>query len=504
MKIATNPLIIMLIVLITSTNLQAQTNPNGSRFSGTFKYEKKELPAGILIWSYPNNNYWDTGTDYFIKIGAENRFSFTFPEIKRPLHYDLLYRKDGIVIKMGKFYAEPNDDIHVEIFDRQIKTTPNQDKDSVVFSGQGSAKYNLIETLNKDFPKFFKRNQPKNFSSLDSLNSYLDKWYKVTKQFIEKKRALIDNYAGVDIDMKKIISYQYGIYNKVWSSEVLRVYDLFKNDETIKTIIRQYYNTHYNEIEASVINPDELSINSPFFYQVSNGMLIEMQLINSKKGIVNFKDHYDLVKNNYKGVVREKFISEIFKGGYGTLGLSNMTPTVYDSIVVDASKYLISDQGQDIIAEKLTFKKGSQFYDADFIDMNGQVFNTASLRGKVFIVDVWGLGCSACAGFHTLFEQNLWPVLKDYKDFVFLATFMGKTRESWTQGIESKLYTSKEYMNIASLPLGADHPFFKHYKINYAPCFLLVDKKGKIIQNFRPDKNHKELLEMIKTALNEK
>ncbi len=507
MKIVIKTLIILLVVSITTTKLQAQTGPkHGPTFSGEFKYEKKELPASLLIWSYPNNNMWDTATDYSIKIGSDNRFSFTFPSITKPLSYDLKYKKKGIVIQMGKFYVEPNDDIHIEIFERQIKTGWHEDKDSVVFSGSGSAKYNLLETLNKEFPKFFdaRGKQPKDFASVDSLNSYLTKLYRITNQFIEKKKALINNYTGVNADMKKIISYhQYGMYDRMWSDEVLRIYHLYKNDEIIQAKIKQYYNNHYKEIEASVVNPDYLSIFCPVFYQLSNGTLIDMELINSTTGLVNFKDHYDLVKNNYKGAVREQFLSEILKGAYGTFGLSNITPVIYDSIVVDAAKYLTSDQGKDIIAEKLTFKNGSQFYDADFIDMNGQVFNTASLRGKVFIVDVWGLGCSACAGFHTLFEQNLWPVLKDYKDFVFLATFMGKTRESWTQGIESKLYTSKEYMNIASLPLGADHPFFKNYKINYAPCFLLVDKNGKIIQQFRPDKDPKELLKLIDAALKE-
>ncbi|MDR6782340.1 cytochrome oxidase Cu insertion factor (SCO1/SenC/PrrC family) [Pedobacter africanus] len=493
---------ILLIFVCAFSGFAQQKNPV---LSGCFKSYKKNLPATIMLWTMPTNNLWDQTVDYKVTIDSNRSFHFEFPLIKRPMLYMLqVVQLSGTkkqVSSLGTFYVEPNDNIHVDIYDNQIKSGIFMTKkDSLVFTGAGSAKYNLIENLNKDFARYLQTIYlliNKEDSTEAVIATKFEKLSELTRFYSNEKLSNINGAKNVSQEMKKIISYQFCDYESLKEERVMTFYSLAKKNN-IKQFVREYYNKN----PYRVTKPDTVALFCPNFFHFSALSLKRKQLINSEDKSLSLKNYYDLLKSSYSGQMKERMIMQLFAGAYGLSGLSNVN-TVYDSLLKDASGILVSKEGKDVIEKKLTFKRGSRLFDADFIDLNGKTFNFSLLKGKVFLLDMWGIGCTVCAGFHHKFKNELWTDLKDKKDFVMLSVFDGKTKEKWEQGVKSNKYTSMEYLNVSNLPLGSSlHPFMRHYNVIGAPFILLVDKVGKIVTKI--DANNfksKELLTMINDEL---
>jgi len=492
-------LLTILNAFLASAQSKYVTRPT---ISGSINYHKKDRPDSILIMTYPKYNYWDTSVDYTVKINNMGQFHFQFPTMYQPIVYSLVTVKNNIVNDLGEFYAEPGDQIHLDIFHQQIKSGFTQ-KDSIVFSGKGSAKYILIEELNKIFARSYASveslSPPKSLK--DSTMIYLNFFDQVAINYKKETSKLVWSANGIDLKMKNLLMNEFAQnnINLIWAATHKLMYDLCNSNQLIQNRIRENFNRKYNLLVNDT--PDETSLLCPRYYQSTNA-IIKYKLMLNRNGYVDLKEQYETLKNLFSGKFSEKMLSELFKGAYGMSDLSNIN-SVYDSLIIDAEKYLTSEDGHNIINEKLKLKKGAKLFDADFIDLEGNKFDFSFLKGKVFLLETWGLGCSVCAGFHKKFEQELWPILKTYKDFIVLSIYDGKTKKNWLKGINSQLYTSKKYLNISNLPYGnINHPFFKYYNVNYAPFMLLANKEGRVIASFRPNNiKLKELLSLIDLSL---
>ena len=493
-----NKIFLSLLLLLTAyADLFAQnTCPT---FSGTFNYDKKSIPDSIAIWTYPNNNFWDTSVDFMIKINKDSTFRFKLPQITKPSMFGIRLMNGGFTTFIGNFYAEPNDQVHIEILEMPILV-----KDSILFSGKGAEKYTLATKLYDNhidylFKKMGRLRLPRETVSPDSLDAYLKNTSKIVRQLTEKRLALINSFNNIAPKMKLLLDYNQPSYIDAWFGDMDYLYKTeFKGNKSYKEKIREYFNQNYSKFVGTL---DELSFSAPFRYQVISSKFKINLLINSEKEGVDLKTYYHVIKNSYEGKIRERLLIEFFRSLYTMGDIINYDPIIYDSLVLDASKYLISKSSKAVIAKKLFFKNGKELYNSDFIDLNDITFNINSLKGKVVLIEIWGEGCGACSAFHGKFEKEIWPFLKDNKNFTVLALYNGKTKSRWIKGIESNLYTDKEYINISTLPLGNDHPFLKHYNINYAPFLLLINKQGKIISQISADIKSKELLSLITSSI---
>lgn len=503
MKTLINYCLILPLLLPFLTKAQ-RTTADKPVITGELIYEKKNIPNAAMLWTFPKNNFWDRSVDFSATIGCDNRFSFQFEGVKQPMLYafKLIDSADGKkkVLSLGDFYVEPNDDVHVKIFDKEVRFNYNGKKDSLVFSGKGSEKYNLIEALTKDKFRFIKalRSYPiQHINSLSGIDSCIKYLVDKTVFYSERKKELISNWTGVSSSMKKIINYQYGNYNTHLGGKIMYYYSLYDKKPAFQKRIKEHYLSIFGEPEQ----PELEALLSPSYYQSTQSLLKKTEFMKSNDGIISMETHYNLLKNTYSGKIRERMLMELFMGGYGTYELAQVSKS-YDSLLVDAGKYLVSAEGRSIVELKSTFKKGTPLFNAYFIGLDGKPFNTKSLKGKVFLLDMWGLGCSVCAAFHTLFEQEVWPVVKKDTNFVMLSVFNGKTMDRWKTGLDSKLYTSPEYLNISCMThSGDEHPFLKYYNIIGSPFILLVDKQGKIATKISATMPLKELKMLIETEL---
>ncbi|NRF41124.1 TlpA disulfide reductase family protein [Pedobacter foliorum] len=493
------------LFLLFTAKLNAQHIQKDAIFSGTFKYSKKKQPDSVLVWTYPNANFWDSSVDYKAKVNNDGTFSFRIPALDKPLFFVIKVLQADRVETLGWFslswYAEPGDDIHIAL-------TETAGDDNLLFTGKGAAKYNLIAALQRvkdNFTSLY--TELKESDTPTEVQQKLDKLASLLKTNMQKKQQLIDSSeVQISPSMRKLIDYQFARYDTEWGDYISDGYRVayHKKGPEVQQILKAAFNQTFFDTEQE---QDTQSLLSPEHF---SGLLrhykTEALLKGSGKG-ADLRTFYELLKHHTgQPEIKERLLSQFLMDGKSLQYISRYDPITYDSLVIDASPFLTSKQGKEIMSKKTKLAKGRPFYDTDFTDLQGNVFNTSALKGKVFIIDMWGTGCGGCAQFHHLFESQVWPALKDQKEFKFLSVNTDKDRKRWIESLNTGTYTSKAYLNVFT---GAGtgllgHSLSKYYEVNAAPFVLLVDKQHQIVAKLTGYFTPKELLRLINKAISER
>jgi len=486
-------LIILILCVGAGLSYGQAGHKNLSTIRVRFHYPYKKVPDSLSIWSYPNANYRETSVDFDILKNEKNEFDFIFPVKVAVLNYRINMVENQSHTQIGNYFTVPGDQISLDIYE-------TKGDDSLVFSGRGSSKYRLITSLiAQEARKYAQLPQMKTYSSAEKLQERLENTVNILKGCVKKKQELI-NAADPKMGkmMKEIISSHYANYGTIWTDYLMEIRSRNKDNATFHPIIAKHFNSYYKLLLG---NSTVASTFSHRHFQLLLGMLRNPFIFNNQHSEVDLKGLYDVAKN-YSTIpkIRDRLLCEFFEtgGGYPT----NFKQTVFDSLLLDAVPYMTSPAGKEFMATNLLFKKGKKLFDAEFTDLKGNKFKPSDLKGKVFLIDAWGEGCGGCVMFHEWFETNLWPELKDLKDFVVLSIFDGLKKEDWARGIASKRYTSDHYLNVSDIPVRmADHPFFKYYKVNALPFLLLVDKNGNVVQKFNGNMTKDGFLKLLKDCL---
>jgi len=501
MKHLNKVIFLFLLLFNVNNNLQARQiiKDISPKINVEFIYAKKKLPDSIYIHTYPTNSFWDETINMTATIDLNNKSALVFPQIKIPTLILISLINSDNANNIGWYYIEPGDDIHMKILSRSAK-------DTILFSGPGSEKFKLIEKLTGQFQEFdnARRSLPffdnKKISDLD-LN--LEKLTSIAQQYTtEMLKSVSAHENQLNPNIKNILKYEYALKcQNEWGWRIEFLYDYYKDNINYRSEIRNFYNLNRDKFTSK--SSDSNCIACPFYIGNIASSLKRTLYMNNESESADLVKYYNLLKNNYSGLIKERLLIEFLNSKWTMEKITNYNPKLYDSLFIDANKYLTSEYGKEIVIKKGKFRKGTSFFDTDFVDLNGKNINTTVLKGKVFLIDIWGEGCGGCAAFHTRFHTDIWPSLKNNKDFAVLSVSIDKKKEKWIQGISTGKLSSYNYLNVSTGPKGVDHPFLKHYNINYIPFLLLVDKEGKIITKIAGFESTAELIEIIKSALNE-
>lgn len=146
------------------------------------------------------------------------------------------------------------------------------------------------------------------------------------------------------------------------------------------------------------------------------------------------------------------------------------------------------------LAEKLPARvnltPGNFAPEISFTDLDGKPRRLSDFRGKIVLLDFWGLWCAPCvaeapnlaAAYRGLKEKGFEIVSFDKGDTIEnLRKFIDKTQMNWTH---SQL----------------DETVLKLYRIDSYPTYFLLDKEGKIVSNtLRPGEElFRKIEEMLK------
>lgn len=123
--------------------------------------------------------------------------------------------------------------------------------------------------------------------------------------------------------------------------------------------------------------------------------------------------------------------------------------------------------------KKEELKAGDQSPVFKYLDINGKEVSLDDLKGKYVYIDVWATWCGPCKG-------EL-PHLKELekkmhgKKIVFVSISCDKDKSAWETMVKEKELGGIQLHN------GGDREFMTAYEIRGIPRFILLDKKGKIV-----------------------
>ncbi|MBB5436605.1 thioredoxin-related protein [Pedobacter sp. AK017] len=497
--------IFLIFILVNAASALVPQIPNDSlKFSGTIKDVDGKREYGIVSIRADRNdgfNLSDSIISVKSKIDINGNFSFSLPNLGKPFKIGIAVRnKNGNLLFNKAFFTEPKDSIQIQIFQMNKR-------DSVVFFGRGMEKYNLINKLENQFYEEYISELKRNVSEIQYIQNIksdkevaltMEKWADVLRRKKQEKLNLIQS-SQLDPRMKSIINFEFALYNIDWGFRTgLLYYEAINRKQLSKSYLE--FNKEFSD------NINNFAVFSPAFASGTVMNTILELKIQNKSDRANLKTLYDRIKSNYSGIIRDRLLGYALLHKNVVRATESFTPYLLDSLLKDATQIVKLDYVKRAFNRKIDQQKrvnNVKIIDAEFLGSNGKKISLKSLKGKVFLIDTWFNGCDACAGFHKVFDKEIFQNFKNNKDFVVLSINIDKDKERWKSGISSGVYSSDEYLNV-STEKWLDHPFFNYYQIQSAPYLMLVDAEGNIIYQPNGNATVKTMSEKISLALVER
>jgi thiol-disulfide isomerase/thioredoxin len=455
------------------------TNPPDSLFIKTYP----------MAWRYTDYNY------YPIKTNQDSEFSFKFTAIQEPLFISFSTLYNGRGKSISNYFVEPTDNVNINIYS-------SDGKDSIVFSGVGAEKYNLINALEREYKEYFSKRKALRLINNVDLESELQAYQQLVEKYAFRKKTLINNASAITPKVKEIIDFQFANYYGDWAWLLTRIYVNKKNSLHTKQITRKQYIKFNNGFFQL---PTEESMACPNYVSSLIDRIKSNLLFTGSVGTIPFSSYFSEITSKYNGIIRERLLAELFRSDFAMLDIDPIESKAYDNFVSDAKKYLAKSE---VLAEALDFKgrfkRGANIYDPIFNKPNGQPFHLSELRGKVVLLKMWGTGCGACITFQHSFEKYIYPQFKDDPRFASVSINVDNEKVRWLKSLNTGKYSNKTGINVYTGGEGMNHSFTKHYNILATPFLLLIDKNGKIYSKLGGYMDMEEINSLIHSAVNDK
>jgi peroxiredoxin len=136
----------------------------------------------------------------------------------------------------------------------------------------------------------------------------------------------------------------------------------------------------------------------------------------------------------------------------------------------------------------------------EFKDTLGRIVKLDDFKGKVIFMDFWFTGCKGCVDVAKALHTSVLPVFKNDTNVVFMAVSLDVNFLQWRNSVRKGIYTSEGELNVFTMGMGGDHPFYKHYGYSGAPHTMLIDSSGCVVSTSPPFPGP-DLVKMIRSAL---
>ncbi|WP_316814104.1 TlpA disulfide reductase family protein [Pedobacter heparinus] len=422
---------------------------------------------------------------FYLPVDKTGHFEFVIDAINKPAGLSLSLPGHKFALFVG--HVEPNDSLSFYLDSSLVSPRAK-------YKGNNIAKYQVQDSLRLLLDGYYK--------GLNAIKSAVhdDNFYRKKYEFIltEYQKAMALLAASSALIKPEMITYLKAGYTFsyliMWEDLFLKAFKTAKNSESGKIANRNYNSYTFPDDN---LRPDVSSLNEDYLqyliYKITTKLAAEQIQTEEANAYI-----YSQIKNQYKGKLRERLITYFLY----TIGDSN-SPVEFNRYLEDAAQMVLDPFLKQLITGKSVFKKGARAYPFSLQDTAGKVVSLDDFKGKVVLVDMWTVGCTGCALFSKMFEQKVFPQLKDSAGFKMVSIGLIKTRNHWLDVIGTGLYTSKSHVNLNIGKEGIKHPLLRHYKLNAVPFILLIDKKGNVYAKVSADVSPDELSKMIFAALNE-
>ncbi len=134
---------------------------------------------------------------------------------------------------------------------------------------------------------------------------------------------------------------------------------------------------------------------------------------------------------------------------------------------------------------------GADAIDCTLETPDGASISLSDLYGKVLYLDIWATWCGPCCA-EIPYMEKLAEHFKGDNRFVPISISVDHDKEAWAKKLKADAPQWKQFLcqDITNL-----------YGITGIPCFILIDKNGKIITTKAPRPSEPECIEFIEKLL---
>jgi len=473
-------LIVLLLLTIGSSLFARQIKDTPLKYSGKLvEYNKMKGYKNLYVSYNPEDEVNPAETvSLFPKIDSLGNFKFELPNLHKPYKIHIGTNQfEGKRLLSADYYADSEDNIVMVV--RNV-----EGKGIVSFKGQGSEKFELAQALNEQFENDYSRKlsavtiQSQTVKDSLGLDQVLNDLISLIQEYQAKKSNLL-KFSKAPEQIKAVLNFEFARYANEWS---WRIWLLYQSNEKYRKQIFDFYRNYNDEL---YLKPTEWSAWCPLYLKgLGSTKMLEM-MMDDNTSSVDISFFYNRIKAEYSGTARDRLIGICFSSNAIKSQFSPYSPSSIDSILTDALKIVKTPGVKKLLIEKkseLAKLTGRKIFEFMFVGTDGKPFDLKQLDGKVILIDTWFTGCFGCAGFHKMFEKEVYPAFKTNKKFVVLSINIDKNEQVWRKGIASILYTSDDYINVnTGNGIGLDHPFMKYYNVTASPYIMLIDSNGNII-----------------------
>lgn len=415
-------------------------------------------------------------------IITNGQFAFHFEQVRGPIYFSVTSRKGTVA---DRYLAMPGDSIHI------LRGTGKHRS----FYGRGadgmSCRYKTDSIADEILQSFWRTDPPGASWKQVNYLYYQQKFFAILDSMMKGKLSVLLSYRALlpweQYQVLKADIIGNTVIDKTSSYQSSALYvSRRKETDSIPYLRNELFNHYFKDVRSMVTDIPEKYLASSRDY-----ILSRIALAKAESNMYGSKRALDLVKEQYKGMMREKLLVTLL------LETVDSMPRP-DSVLRAEIKTIQTAHYKEPLQLMLDkFVRGVTAYNFTLENAAGKMVQLRHFAGKKVLIDYWYTGCTGCVQF---FKGALHEVEKKYatdSSMVFLSISIDKDKKTWLKSINDQIYTSPAVINLYTGKLGNAHPAITNFGLDAYPTFVIVDKNGKIQYNGSPPRTPGELISLI-------
>ncbi|MEO0310549.1 MAG: hypothetical protein RIQ89_206 [Bacteroidota bacterium] len=419
----------------------------------------------------------------FLKL--ENNYWSWLVETEQDSWMIYSYQEDSLC-----FFLQPGDQLSIQYLEGQLKATKPM-------SGKGSSNFDLFQKINSQcfyYPSTIELKEKLNQYKIDAWEVYCYNERKKAEAILKKDSVgILASTSFKNLLMKDVI-YNYWHHILAFANQ---------HRQILPDLI-------LTGMDAAKIN-DPSALNCLNVYRF-NKALVDYQFLKLNNNNpfpdndLKFRKKLTIAKSILKDFYYLQWLSDEIKLQSPELSFQGATEFLKQLKALDSASIfypevaLIVKNGPHKAAspkeKEVTTKTDYKVDDTiSFNDLAGNTVNLKNYKGKVLYIDFWASWCGPCRATmpaSKAIHQQLNRKEKDQILFVYIS--IDADEKAWRNSIEQ---LGIEGIQLHS-PGNWKSKACEYFKINSIPRYMIIDKKGNIVNDNAPRPNAPELLDELR------